>query len=136
MARPEKEINWDLVDKLIESGCHGTEIAAKFRILPDTFYRRFKKEYGKSFQDYHLGSREAGLADIRYMIHAKAINNKAPGNSNLLIFLAKVKLGYKEPEINQNIAINQTQIDQSHRIMELEHRLAEAEANGDKSKAE
>lgn len=125
MARPRKEINWEVVEKLIECGCPGTEIAAKFRIQSDTFYRRFKEEYECSFQDYRVDSQEAGLADLRSMIHAKAINNKAPGNSNLLIFLAKVKLGYKEPEITHNVAANQDQIDQSHRIMELEHQLAE-----------
>lgn len=133
MARPKKDINWEVVEKLIECGCPGTEIAAKFRIQSATFYRRFEEEYGTSFQNYRTDSHEAGLADLRSMIHAKAINNKAPGNSNLLIFLAKVKLGYKEPEVAHNLAANQEQIDQSHRIMELEHELAELKANADKS---
>lgn len=134
MARPLKEINWDVVERLIESGCSGTEIAGKFRIQSDTFYRRFKEEYGCSFQDYHAPSQEAGLADLRSMIHAKALNNKAPGNSNLLIFLARCRLGMKEPEVVHNLAANQTQIDQSHLIMELQHKIAELEAaNADKS---
>jgi hypothetical protein len=128
MGRPKKELNWDVVEKLIECGCPGTEIAAKFRIQSDTFYRRFKEEYECSFQDYKLESQEAGIADLRAMIHAKALNNKAPGNSNLLIFLARCKLGYKEPESNNNLAANQDQIDQSHLIMKLEHRIAELEA--------
>lgn len=126
MARPQKEINWEVVEKLIECGCSGVEIAAKFRIQSDTFYIRFKKEYKCSFQDYRGETQEAGLADLRAMIHAKALNNKAPGNSNLLIFLAKCKLGMREPEAVQEDAPNQDVIDQAHRIMILEHELAEA----------
>lgn len=132
MARPKKDINWDVVDRLIECGSPATEIAAKFRIQTDTFYNRFKEEYGCGFQDYRARCQEAGLADIRAMIHAKAINNSAPGNSNLLIFLAKCKLGYKEPE-SSNIPANQAQIDQSHYIMRLEHEIEELKANANKS---
>jgi hypothetical protein len=128
MARPLKEINWDVVEKLIECGCSGIQIAAKFRIQSDTFYIRFKKEYGCSFQDYRGESQEAGLADLMSMLHAKALNNKAPGNSNLLIFLARTKLGLKEPEATTSLAANQQQIDQSHEIMRLQHRIAELEA--------
>lgn len=136
MARPLKDINWDVVEKLIESGCPGTEIAAKFRIQPDTFYIRFKREYACSFQDYRGRSQEAGLADLRSMLHAKALNNKAPGNSHILIFLAKCRLGMREPEVACNIAANQAQLDQTHLIMQLQHQIAELEANGNKPKAE
>jgi hypothetical protein len=136
MARPLKEINWDVVEKLIESGCSGVEIAGKFRIQSDTFYRRFKEEYKTSFQDYRVESQEAGAADLKAMIHAKALNNKAPGNSNLLIFLARCRLGMKEPEVTHLLAANQPQIDQSHTIMQLQHRITELEANGNKSKTE
>lgn len=133
MARPLKEINWEVVERLIESGCKAIEIAGKFRIKHQTFYERFKKEYGVGFQDYRTEVAEAGAAEIRAMIHAKALNNKAPGNSNLLIFLARCRLGMREPEALRDEAINQTHIDQSHIIMQLEHRIAELEANANKS---
>lgn len=136
MARPLKEINWDVVEKLIECGCSGVEIAAKFRIKSDTFYERFKKEYGCSFQDYRGEAQEAGLADIRSMLQAKALNNKAPGNSNLLIFLARCKLGMREPDVVHSLAANQNQIDQTHTIMQLQHRISELEGNGNQSQTE
>lgn len=123
MARPKKEINWDVVEKLIECGCSGIEIAAKFRIKSDTFYIRFKQEYKCSFQDYRGETQEAGLADLRSMLHAKALHNKAPGNSNLLIFLARTRLGMKEPELFNNLSTNQQQIDQSHIIMQKDHQI-------------
>lgn len=133
MARPLKEINWDVVEKLIENGCRGTEIAAKFRIQKQTFYRRFEDKYGESFQNYHTETQEAGLADLRSMLRAKALNNKAPGNAQILMFLARCELGMKEPETTNLLAANQPQLDQSHLIMQLQHRIAELEENGNKS---
>ncbi len=136
MARPLKDIKWDIVEQYIESGCTAIEIAGKFGLNDETFYRRFKKEYGCGFQDYKAKSYGAGLADLRRMLHAKALNNNAPGNTQALIWLSKVKLGYREPDQVQALAANQPQIDQSHRIMELEHQLAELQINGDKPQAE
>jgi len=51
MARPNKKINWEIIEKMMEAGCNGLEIANFFRIDEDVFYLRFKKKYGKSFQD-------------------------------------------------------------------------------------
>lgn len=133
MARPRREINWDVVEKLIECGCNGLEIAAKFKLDPDTFYRRFQDEYKVRFGDYAGPASECGKAEIRSMLYAKALNNKAPGNYSLLMFLAKCELGMKEPEVTSLLAANQQQIDQSHEIMRLQHRIAELEANADQS---
>ncbi len=127
MARPEKPINWDVVDKLIEAGCNCTEIAAKFRVNRDTFYNRFKKEYGCSFQDYYTDAEAVGKAEIKAMLQLKAINNSAPGNVTLLMFLARCRLGMREPEAIRDQSPIQNQIDQSHLIMELQHKIAELE---------
>lgn len=135
MARPLKEINWEVVEKLIEAGCSAQEIAAKFNITHDTLYLRFKDEYGGSFQDFRAKKQEGGIADIRAMIHAKALNNKAPGNITMLIFLARCRLGMREPEAVRDVAANQSHIDQTHTIMRLSHRITELEEalNGNKS---
>lgn len=135
MARPKREINWEVVEKLIECGCTGLEIAAKFKIDDDTFYRRFREEYGVRFADYSGPASQCGKAELRSMLYAKALNNKAPGNSQLLLFLARCELGMREPEVTSLLAANQPQIDQSHEIMRLQHRIAELEENADKSKA-
>jgi len=127
MGRPLKEINWDVVDKLIEAGCNGVEIAAKFRVNSDTFYSRFKQQYGSTFQAYAVGAKEAGAADIRSMMHAKALNNNAPGNLTLLIFLARCRLGMKEPETAHLVAANQDNIDKDHENMQLKYRIAQLE---------
>jgi hypothetical protein len=135
-GRPVKEINWEVVEKLIECNCSGPEIAGKFRVDADTFYRRFKIEYGCNFGEYRVGPQSAGLADLKAMLRAKALSNKAPGNATLLMFLARCELGMKEPETVHLVAANQTQIDESQLIMQLQHELAELKANANKPEAE
>jgi hypothetical protein len=127
MARPKKTINWDLVEKRMEAGNSAKEIAKHLRIDINTFYDRFKEEYKCSFSDFADGITECGIADIVFTQHMKALS----GNVQMLIYLGKVKGGQKEPEATMTLAANQTQLDQSHRIMELEHQLAqEREKNG------
>ncbi len=128
MARPLREINWDIVEKLIEYGCHGIEIAGKFKIDENTFYRRFRQKYKCRFADYVGTGHSGGKADLRMMLWAKAFNNKAPGNAQVLLKLAGCVLGMKEPETINLLAANQQQIDQTHTIMQLQHRIAELEA--------
>lgn len=128
MPRPKKEINWEIVEKLIEYGCTGVEIAGKFKVDPDTFYRRFNEEYFCRFSDYEGIGHSGGKADLRSMLWSKALNNKAPGNAQILIKLAGCVLGMKEPEVINLLATNQQQLDQTHKIMELEHELAELKA--------
>jgi len=138
MARPPKEINWEKVKQKMEAGCPASEIfsSREHKMTKDTFYTRFKKEFGCSFQDYYDELSQCGKGDIRWMLHAKCLNNKAPGNLTGLIFKARCELGMKEPEILHALAANQEQIDQSHEIMRLQHRIAELEANANKPKTE
>ena len=123
MGRTPKEINWKKVEEYIEAGSSGTEIAAKFDMKHQTFYARFAQEYECGFQEYRTDRQEGGAADLRWMIHAKALNNKAPGNPNVLMYLASRRLGMKEPENTQILAVNQNHIDQRHYIMQLEHQI-------------
>jgi AraC-like DNA-binding protein len=136
MARPFKDIDWNLVEKLMEADCNGMQIAAKMRLNAETFYRRFKQEYGKSFQNCVGDFQRAGEADLKLSQHLKAINNKAPGNIQMLTFLGKVRLGQREPETLQLMAANQVHIDQSHKIMQLEHEISILKKDDDKSEAE
>lgn len=89
MARPEKEINWELVEKRMEAGCNGIEIAATLRISDTIFYDRFKKKYGKSFQDYRGSFNSAGVSNIRFTQYMKALS----GNNNMLLLLGRERLG-------------------------------------------
>lgn len=121
MARPKKEINWEIVEKRMEAGCTAKQISKYLRINIDTFYDRFKAEYKCSFSDFSDGIVECGNSDIIFTQHMKALQ----GNVQMLIYLGKVKCGQKEPENIHLEAPNQTLLDQSHRIMELENQLVE-----------
>ncbi len=134
MARPPKEINWETVRKKIEAGCPAKEIFNSYdcQVTDETFYKRFKEEFGCSFSDYSPRAASVGEGDLRLMLHAKAMQ----GNITVLIFLAKCRLGMKEPEVTHTLAANQEQIDQNHLIMQLQHRIAELEANANKSQTE
>lgn len=94
MARPPKTIDWDLVEKKMEAGCSAREIYGNLRISDDTFYARFKKEFGKSFSDYADELHSYGKGNIRYTQYLKA----QEGNVPMLIWLGKIWLDQKEKE--------------------------------------
>ena len=120
MARPEKEIHWESVERMMEAGNSARSIYTHFRMDKDTFYDRFKKEYGKNFSDYSDALDEDGKSNIRLMQYTKAVQ----GNIQMLIWLGKVRLGQREPEPAQAVPPAQIEIDKDHMIMELQHKLA------------
>jgi hypothetical protein len=89
MPRPKKEINWELVEKRMEAGCNGIEIAAVLRVDEDTFYRRFHEHYGKRFADSSGHYQSAGDSNIKFTQYMKALS----GNIPMLTFLGRVRLG-------------------------------------------
>jgi hypothetical protein len=52
IGRPQKIIDWDLVDLMLEAHCTGTEIAQRFFMHPETFYDRVIMEKGVGFSEY------------------------------------------------------------------------------------
>lgn len=102
MARPEKIIDWDLVDELLIAGCFGTEIAPYFDISVKRFYERVQEEYGVGFTELSAEKRAKGDSLIRKAQFDKALEK----DNTLLIWLGKQRLGQKE---NHEISIdNQT----------------------------
>lgn len=94
MVRPEKQIDWDRVDKLLEAGCHGTEICAHFDLTADRFYDRVKEKYGMSFTEYSQEKRQKGDSILRETQFNKAID----GDNMMLIWLGKNRLGQRDKE--------------------------------------
>lgn|GEM_PF-1065052 len=129
MARPLKEINWDLVELYAKSGCTQKEIADSLHIHRETLADRVKEKYGMDYSTFSTYFYSEG--DI--LLKAQQFQKAMKGYWQALMWLGKVRLGQKEPEIIMNLAANQTQLDQSHRIMELENQLAELKNNADKS---
>lgn len=98
MSRPEKPIDWELVDKLLEAGSIGTEIAAYFSMHPNTFYDRVAEQYKMSFTEYSSLMNQRGEGLLRLAQFEKAIGKTKKGDTQLLTFLGKVRLKQKENE--------------------------------------
>lgn len=130
MARPEKLIEWDKVEKRIEAGNSAQQIADEARIDINNFYDRFKKEYGMGFADYARKGFEIGNANLQYVQYAKAIS----GQITCLQWLAQVRLGQKIPDNIQLLPPNQEDIDKDHIIMMLKDEIEQLKANGNEQK--
>lgn len=89
-----KEINWKEVQRRIEVGTSGTVIAKCLRIDPDTFFRRFKEEYGMGFAEYTVGMSACLPANILLAQYMKAMS----GSADLLKLLGREYLGQGRDE--------------------------------------
>ncbi len=94
MARPKKEINWDLVEKQMEAGLTAKQIAhGKIHITH--FYDRFKEHFGCDFANYASESYERGDGFIKFTQYMKAL----AGNIPMLTLLGRERLNQgKEQE--------------------------------------
>jgi len=129
MGKFKKEINWDLVELYVKSGCKQVDICKAFHINEDTLRDRVKEKYGIDWSVFSAKLHSEGDLLILGQQFQKAMKGYWPA----MLWLGKVRLGQKEPESNMFIAANQQQIDQTHTIMELQHRIAELEENANKS---
>ena len=121
----KKEINWDLVELYVKSGCSQIKICKSLFIDEETLRARVKEKYDMEWSAFSAGLRSEGEILLEAQLFQKAMNKKNPGDTQMLIWLSKCKLAYKEPEMSTTLSANQEQLDQSHRIMELEHQLTE-----------
>ena len=66
-SHPVLPINWDEVDKYLQAGCSGTQVAAIIGVSPDTLYRRCQSERGANFSVISQEKRAKGDG----FLHAK-----------------------------------------------------------------
>jgi hypothetical protein len=92
MPRPEKPIDWTLVDNLLTAECIGTEIASHFDMHPETFYDRVKDKYKVGFTEYASVKRQKGNSLLR----AKQFEKAMKGNDKMLLLLGKSRLGQQD----------------------------------------
>lgn len=93
--RPNVIIDWNEVDKLLDIGCKGTDIADALGICSETLYLKTAKEKGVSFSAYYQRRRanyyKKNLRQAQYDAATK-------GSVPMLIWLGKQDLDQKEPE--------------------------------------
>lgn len=103
MARPFKEIDWEKIKVRIAAGNTAAQIAFHHNLNIDTFYDRFKKEFGCSFSEYSESGYSSGDADLQYVQFVKALS----GNIQCLHWLAQVRLGQVLPSSKNDIESSQ-----------------------------
>ena len=126
MAGIKKDINWEMVELYMKSGCPQKRIADWLCIDRDTLRDRVKDRYK---MDYSAVS-AAFCSEGELLIEAQQFQKAMKGYWPALQWLGKVRLGQREPETIQTLAANQPQIDESHRLMYLENELEKAKARG------
>jgi hypothetical protein len=89
---PRKIIDWEKVDRLIEAGCSGHEIAPAIGISSDTLYERCVLEKGMTYSDYSSKLRAKGDG----LLKAKQFQLAMSGNPAMLVWLGKNRLGQKD----------------------------------------
>lgn len=99
------DIDWKVVDKLLQAECKGTEVAAYLGCHEDTLYNRCQDEKGMVFTAYSARMRSKGDSILRAKQHETALS----GNVTMQIWLGKNRLGQKETH-DVNIAPNDPQI--------------------------
>jgi len=118
-GRPSAEIEWKVVDELLQAGCLGTEVAAFLGVYPDTLYNRCEKEHGTTFTAYAQQKKQSGDSLLKKAQFDKAIGNTDKGDNTLLIWLGKVRLEQKEttehtvaPETLKTFSTMMSQLDE------------------------
>ena len=106
IGRPQKKIDWELVDKLLMKGCSGVEVAGRLGIHPTTLYEKCVTDNGQSFCEYSTHHYAKGTATIKEHQYDKALGLTEAGDNTLLIWLGKTRCGQKE-EKNINISTDE-----------------------------
>jgi len=115
-GRPEKKIDWELVDRMLQANCSAKEIASHFNLHYQTFYERIAEKYNTNFTNYAASQRESGLAKLKLSQFEKATDNSSKGNVQMLIWLGKNLLGQKETVSTEN-TVNENTINQFTALM-------------------
>lgn len=99
-GRPQSKIDWNEVDRYLEAGCTGSEIAGMLGIAPDTLYHRCGTDHNVNFSSYSQQKKAKGEALLR----TKQFQLAMKGDRTLLVWLGKNRLGQREPrDVNETV---------------------------------
>ena len=92
-TKPKTEIDFKVLDSLIEMQCTQEEIAKCLGVAINTIKARVKEKYNKEFDDFWEQKREIQKLSLR-----RVLWNQAQNNPSSAIFLSKNWLGYKDKQ--------------------------------------
>ncbi len=93
----EIEIDWLMVDEMLENMCTGTEVAARIGCHPETLYDRVKERYCTDFSEYKRQKRSKTVETLR----SKQIE-MAKSNPTMSIWLGKQYLEQSDKSQTEN----------------------------------
>lgn len=85
MARPKKQVDWEVADKAAALFCTGEEIAALCKVSYDTLERRIRELGYTSFAEWY----EERTADTVKSLRRKQLEMALKGDRVMLIWLGK-----------------------------------------------
>jgi IS30 family transposase len=88
MGRKKIVIPWKDVNKWLEAGCSGVEIADSLGVSYDTLSRACKREQKADFAEYSRQKKQSGNRLLRLAQFKKAMG----GDNSMLIWLGKNRL--------------------------------------------
>jgi hypothetical protein len=91
-GRPKVEINWNKVNKALEAGANGVQVAAMLGIHFNTLSKRCKDDNKCDFCDYLTQKRESGNQKLLTVQFDTALE----GDRSMMIWLGKQRLGQKD----------------------------------------
>jgi hypothetical protein len=92
-GRPEANIDWATVKKLLQSGCTSLEVCAYLDINKQTLYNRCISDNNIEFSTFYRQSKSKGDALIKVKLFDRAMNSDNPA---YLIFMAKARLNMSD----------------------------------------
>lgn len=119
-----KEIDWDLVDELLEAGCSCAEIAPHFNCCTDTLYDRTAAKYGMPWSEYSEKLQRKGEACLRAVQYGKALGKIDKGDNTMLVWLGKNRL--KQKETPNEITVSKDTLDHFSTAMAQMRELQES----------
>lgn len=142
-GRPEKPIDWELVEFLCSIRCTHEEIAAATKVSVDTLNRRSIDLYEKSFADFYTEKVKLGKISLRRALWVNALGDAKKGiaaNPRLLVHLAEQVLGHKRKlQHSGNLGVRHSVAPATAKLIamsdqELDEKLAELERKVKKAK--
>ncbi len=102
-GRPRIFMDWKMIDKLLQSGCNGVEVASALGCHPNTLYERCAVEHNMSFYEYSRLKKAVGNLLIKVSQFEAAVQ----GNTTMLIWLGKQRLGQSNHIVQTEALIRQ-----------------------------
>jgi hypothetical protein len=102
IGRPEKEIDWKLLDSILQFGARLIDCSEMLEVSDDTIQRKIKDSFDCTFSEY----RERKMSKMRMKLLQKQFDVAMSGNVALLIWLGKQHLNQsdkQEQSINHNV---------------------------------